>query len=229
VIATARRQAELEQPSGGLRVLGHELKNALSAASFHLDLLSGADGDALARDRIDAVRDAVAQALGLSEQLASEQPARPAGVELAAATRQCARLAGPAVERRGRLLAEIPERVGEIALDEVEARQLVLNLLLNAAEAIGPGGSVRLTLRPGRSDGGIDLEVSDDGIGMCAETLASACAPGVTSKPDGMGLGLFRVRELAEQAGGTLRIQSTAGAGTRVTLELPRIGRRSGR
>lgn len=224
------RRPDLDELSelGDLRELGgvealaklrHELKNALSAASIHLDLL--ADGGGASPDRIDAVRDALAQALGLSDRLCGGRIPRDAVVELAELVRQCVRLARPAVERAGSLDASIPARIGRVHLDEIEAREMVLNLLLNAGEALEPGGHVRVSIESARAGKAVRLVIADDGVGIAADALDRVLVPGVTSRPDGSGLGLPRARELAEKAGGRLWISSELGVGTAVFVELP--------
>jgi signal transduction histidine kinase len=207
----------------GLHVVRHELKNALSAASMHLELLARSRGPEVARDRIEAVRDALDQALGLSERLTGEQAAGTAACcEIGLLVRQCVRLARPLIERRGELVQSLPSYVGEIALGEIETRELLLNLLINAGQALTVAGHVRVSARV--VDGRVLLVVEDDGVGMSEETLERAFVSGFSSKPDGTGYGLPRVQDLVEKVGGQVRVQSSPGLGTRVELELPLAG-----
>jgi signal transduction histidine kinase len=203
-----------------LRVVRHELKNALSAASVHLELLASNAAPEIELDRIEAVRDALDQALGLSDRLADDAyVGSGARADIALVVRQCARLAQPLVERRGELAHSIPSYVGEIALGEVEAREVILNLLINAAQALVADGHVRVSARA--EAGCAVVVVEDDGVGMSEEALERAFVPGFTSKPGGSGYGLARVKDLVQKLEGRIRIQSAPGRGTRIELELP--------
>jgi len=206
----------------GLRVVRHELRNALSAASVHLDLLTRSGHVDAEVERLDAIRDALDQALGLSDRLASLPPApRAERAEVGSIVRQCSRLARPLVEARGTLAQDLPEQIGEIRLSEVEGREILLNLLLNAAEAIGQGGRVEVSARVVDDASAAEIVVRDDGAGMDEAVLARAAEPGFSTRPDGSGEGLARATELAQQAGGALGIDSAPGSGTRVTVRLP--------
>jgi two-component system cell cycle sensor histidine kinase/response regulator CckA len=113
--------------------------------------------------------------------------------------------------------------------DEME--QVVLNLLLNARDASPSGGVIQVSVGRGRlerladlsSSSSIVLAVRDHGVGMSPEVQALATEPFFTTKSheSGSGLGLTTVLASVERAGGTLRIESTLGAGTTVTIALP--------
>lgn len=100
-------------------------------------------------------------------------------------------------------------------------QQAVSVLIRNAFDASKPDGLVDLRIR--REDGHVVFEVEDRGAGMTDEVLRRAGQPFFTTKPpgQGMGLGLFLVRLVAERAGGTFRLHSTPGVGTRSELHLP--------
>ncbi len=106
-----------------------------------------------------------------------------------------------------------------IAADENQLEQLLVNLLMNAAQASAPGGLVRLTA-VGDADG-VQLVVQDHGCGMTPEVLRRALEPFFTTKARGTGLGLPICRKIAEAHGGRLSLRSTPGVGTEVTVELP--------
>lgn len=97
----------------------------------------------------------------------------------------------------------------------------VANLVRNAFDA-SPGGRVTLSVVPA-PNGGVRLTVEDAGSGMPADVLARAGEPFFTTKPpgQGLGLGLFLARSLADRLGGRFEIDSAPGAGTRVSIELP--------
>jgi signal transduction histidine kinase len=103
----------------------------------------------------------------------------------------------------------------------------ILNLALNARDAMPKGGVLSITVSPRRERNsdvlGLVLCVSDDGDGMARETMARALDPFFTTKTGarGAGLGLAMVRRFAEENGGTVSLESSLGLGTTVTLWLP--------
>lgn len=120
------------------------------------------------------------------------------------------------IERTGRL-----ERA-PVALDHESLKQLYLNLILNALEAMPQGGhlTVLLAERAGR----IEVGIADDGEGIPPGTLKRLGSPFFTTRATGSGLGLFLVRRLVESAGGELKIQSELGRGTTCMVRFPRAG-----
>jgi signal transduction histidine kinase len=107
-----------------------------------------------------------------------------------------------------------------VRLDSESLKQVFLNLLINALDAMPRGGTIRI-----RETGVADrweVVIADDGEGVAAEVLAQLGRPFVTSKPQGSGLGWFLSRRLARGAGGDLAIESAPGRGTTCTLRLPR-------
>jgi signal transduction histidine kinase len=98
--------------------------------------------------------------------------------------------------------------------------QVVVNLVTNAAQAIGDGGRVAVALEP---DGDrVRLTVEDDGAGMSPEVAARAFEPFFTTRPAlGIGLGLPIVQGIVERHGGTVSLETRDGAGTRVRVSLP--------
>lgn len=117
--------------------------------------------------------------------------------------------------RRGALPAAAPVR-----LDNESLKQLYLNLILNALDAMPRGGT--LTVETAERPGRFEVTIADDGEGMSPETLRRLGSPFFTTKAAGSGLGLFLARRLAAAAGGELRIRSEAGRGTTCLLRLPR-------
>jgi signal transduction histidine kinase len=120
-------------------------------------------------------------------------------------------------------------------VDPVELEQAVINLVLNARDALPHGGEIRITteqveqrsgtagsLRPGRY---VALGISDDGTGMDEETRARLFEPFFTTKEPGrgLGLGLSLVRSCVTRAGGEVHVRSRLGAGTTVELMLPEL------
>ncbi len=98
-------------------------------------------------------------------------------------------------------------------------RQVLLNLVKNAIEAAGGGG--RVEVRIGRSQGGVELSVSDSGPGIPATARHRLFEPFFTTKPGGTGLGLAVSQAIARAHGGTIEAGAAPGGGARFTLRLP--------
>ena len=106
-----------------------------------------------------------------------------------------------------------------VRLDRETFRSAVLNLLLNAVQAMEGGG--QLVVRTRSAGLGVVLELIDTGPGMDAETLAKVFRAFYTTKQGGSGLGLPTARKIVEAHGGTIDIESAPGRGTKVTIWLP--------
>lgn len=113
----------------------------------------------------------------------------------------------------------LPRDLPALAADEHQLEQLLMNLLLNAAQASNAGGVVRLAAAA--RDSGVQITIEDRGCGMTVEVTRRALEPFFTTKARGTGLGLPICRKIVEAHGGRLAIRSTPGEGTEVTVELP--------
>ena len=110
-----------------------------------------------------------------------------------------------------------------VRCDPVGLRRAVLNLVLNARDAMGGNGIVGIDARA-LAHGEVELRVVDDGIGMSRATLARVFDPFFTTKTEGLGgIGLPMVERFVRDAGGTIAIDSEPGIGTTITLRLPAI------
>jgi signal transduction histidine kinase len=117
----------------------------------------------------------------------------------------------------------------EILLDRTRFRQVLVNLIDNAAQAMtdadwAPGDDRERTITVGTVAAGphLRLSVTDNGPGIAADKLTKIFEPLFTTKVKGVGLGLPTVRKLVEQHGGTIDVESTVGEGTTFTVWLPR-------
>jgi PAS domain S-box-containing protein len=105
--------------------------------------------------------------------------------------------------------------------DPEKLKQVILNLVVNALEAMKDGGALRVRVACGPGDE-VELAVADTGTGIDAASLAQVFDPFFTTKEAGTGLGLSIVRKIVDQHRGEIRIDSESGVGTRVTVTLPR-------
>ncbi|MDB4970764.1 MAG: integral rane sensor signal transduction histidine kinase [Myxococcales bacterium] len=126
---------------------------------------------------------------------------------------------------RVKLEVELAEDVPLVMADAGALKQVVLNLMINAMQALkGSGGRVQVMGRR-TSDGGAEVQVRDDGPGVPPEVAAQIFEPFFTTKPDGegTGMGLAVSRGIIEEHGGTLTLDSAPGRGAIFSLRLPGI------
>ena len=119
----------------------------------------------------------------------------------------------------GRVVHEVEGRSASCNIDRDKIRQVVMNLIKNALEAMPQGGV--LSVRVDRTDSGVRLEVRDTGCGI--PDHVDVFAPFATTKRDGTGLGLAVARQLVTAHRGHLTYETTAGCGTRFVVDLPRV------
>lgn len=207
--------------------LAHELNNLLTVVRASVASLGGAQ----ANDDLAAIDDAAQRGARITRRLLSisrhdeivrVRQSLPA--VLSDIQRVLPRLVPPAVR------LHVPDTVPPVAVDvDIDAVQhALLNLVLNAREAIGAEGSIALLVQEETVDGvaGVTIAVRDDGRGMSADLLARATEPFVTTRAahEGTGLGLTIVRRTMEQHGGRLRLTSEPGVGTTAALWFPVVG-----
>lgn len=205
--------------------LAHEIRNPLNAAVLQLHLLGRAVGkisdDALKDPMLSRV-DVVASELRRLERLVTEflelarpRPPQRERVDLSEVVRQVLDLEAEAIDAQEvSLEAVLPPRA--LVLGDVEKlKQVVLNLVVNALDAMPSGGDLRAHIEPRGTR--IVLTLSDTGGGIEASHLSEIFDPFFTTKAAGTGLGLAIVRKLVEQHGGSIDVQSKLGEGTTVT------------
>jgi signal transduction histidine kinase len=134
------------------------------------------------------------------------------------------RLIGEDIE----LVTRLADDLGMVKIDPAHAQQIILNLLVNARDAMPDGGRVTLTTRNLRqldpaAASQIELEVHDTGCGMDLATRARAFQPFFTTKKPGAGsgLGLATIASIVQQGEGTVTVESEPGKGARVVVRLP--------
>jgi two-component system, cell cycle sensor histidine kinase and response regulator CckA len=208
--------------------IAHHLKNRLTAILGFCDLILDGDGEHVPgawRQDVGQIRDNAFKASALVCQLLSDgvvdartPPVLDVAVALASMAPTLRRLSGPGIHVQMDMsaLGHAPVRIAPEAFEQV-----VLNLVSNAADASPPGG--RVSVRARRIDGRaatVVIEVADKGGGIPDACRERMFEPFVTTKTNGRGtgLGLSIVREIVEAAGGTVRLDNIAGAGTMATV-----------
>ena len=123
--------------------------------------------------------------------------------------------AGPHI----RLQRELAPRLPTLTGDEEKLTQVVLNLAINAAQAMPGGGVVHLSAR--ERDGGVQVQVVDQGVGIPGEILSKVFDPFFTTKDSGTGLGLPVVHQIVTQHGGSVSVERNRDRGSTFTLFFP--------
>lgn len=205
--------------------LAHEIKNPLAIIRGSAERLGKLDIEArrmadFVIEETDRLSRTVARYLQFARGTPEGSPGDP-GDAIASLGATLDLLEGELVARGIRLdRAGVFPAAAPVALDNESLKQLYLNLILNALEAMEQGGQLRVAAaeRLGR----IEVSLADSGPGIPAEVLRRLGSPFFTTKATGSGLGLFLAQRLAQSAGGDLKITSVAGQGTTCTIRLPK-------
>jgi two-component system NtrC family sensor kinase len=204
--------------------VAHEVGNPLSGILGYLSLLRSRARDASVRELLDPIEGEVQRidriVRGLLD-LGRPPEGLPQPVELAALAATCVQLVGATPELKDvKVEVDIPSTVVARA-DPGPLSQVMLNLLLNAGQAMGGQGRVRLS--GARDDRTVRLDVEDEGPGLTPEVAARMFEPFFTTRGagQGTGLGLAVSLHLAHSMGGQLRGENRVEGGARFTLELP--------
>jgi len=229
----SQKMEALGQLTGGV---AHDFNNLLTPIVGSLDLLQRrGTGDARERRMIAGALLSAERAKTLVQRLlafARRQPLRPTGVDLAQLVEGMAELitrtSGPHVS----LEIDIEPGLPPVQTDPNQLEMAILNLAVNARDAMEKGGTLTIAARVDEVDNGhselqpgryVRVSVKDTGVGMDEETLARAVEPFFSTKGigKGTGLGLSMVHGLVAQLGGTISISSEVNVGTTVELWLP--------
>jgi signal transduction histidine kinase len=229
---TAQLQRQLQQ-SQKLEALGklaggvaHDFNNLLMAVGGYADALSRHE-DAPVRDIARSLKGLRRRAAGLTEHLvafAKKGMTQPRNLELSRAVSESPRLLTHLIEPSIRLLVNAPAPAF-IYADPAQIEQVLLNLAINARDAMPQGGTLTISCQLREETGRVELRVADTGHGMDEATRRAAFEPFFTTKPrtHGTGLGLALVHGIVEASGGTIRLESTPGCGTEFTLSWPAL------
>jgi signal transduction histidine kinase len=212
--------------------IAHEVKNPLAGIEVMAGLLRRKVPDAPEAQAVltDIIAEAKMANAIVQEVLEFVRPIRlqVERTTVAAAVQSAALLAETKV-RRGDIVVDVqvPAALPEIEGDHHQLAQLFTNLLVNAYEAMGGKGRVRITAETISVDDGLErrdailIKVSDEGPGMSPDVADRVFNAFFTTKPQGSGLGLAIVRKIVDAHDGTIDLQTTVGQGTTIRVTLP--------
>ena len=229
-LARADKLASIGQMTAGVM---HEIGNPLAAIKTKIQVAEeeGAICNDCVQLRSEVIGevDRLASFLRSFSRLAKVPRAEFERLALEETVRSIARLMSPELQRR-RLALRWESEPGTPLIDgnSNQIGQLLINLILNAAEATPRSGVIRIRVRPAPSEVGTTLqrvgaaiEVTDDGVGIRPEDLERIFDQFFTTKAEGTGLGLAICREIVEDHGGTITVRSERGKGTEVRVVFP--------
>jgi signal transduction histidine kinase/CheY-like chemotaxis protein len=234
--AHAERMQTLGQLAAGI---SHDFNNILTAVHGSAALIDQHSGDAMAVHRFTGViLDAACRGRSITRRLlcfARREEVLPQRVDPGPVLEAVSEIAEHTLGRQVSVRLECPAGLPPLMADRAQLETALLNLAINARDAMAAGGILTLTAametvfdnaphRLGLPPGGyIRLSVTDTGVGMDPTVLSRVLEPFFTTKPEGhgTGLGLSMAKTFAEQSGGGLAIDSTLGTGTMVSLWLP--------
>jgi PAS domain S-box-containing protein len=234
----AQKLESVGKLTGGI---AHDFNNVLHIIGGNVQLLQLLSGhDERIKKRLVSVQDAVDRGAKLSSQLlafARKQPLQPVAVNARRVLHNMDDLLQRAIGEQVTIsIASAPGLWNSLA-DPGHLENVILNLAINARDAMPAGGTLKIdlrnvTLRTDQAPGWIDaipgdyvrLAISDSGVGMPPEVMALAFEPFFTTKPvgQGTGLGLSMAYGFVKQSNGHIHIESEAGQGTTVVIHLPR-------
>ena len=223
--------AELSQRSALAAVgefaasLAHEIRNGLTSVRVDLQraakkLPSDAPSHDLVARSLTSIASLNATVTG-ALRVARGGSMTPHSVDLGAVLAEAAESAAPSFASSGATLdlADAGRNAASVPGDSAALQQMFVNLLLNSAQALQPGGRTRVAMR--RENSHVLVSVSDDGRGIAAADLPRVFEPFYTTRPGGTGLGLWLAKQIAVAHGGELTLASAFGKGTTVVVTLP--------
>lgn len=214
------RKAALGNMAAGI---AHEIRNPLTTISTTVHGLKRSEPDPERQEMFDVISSEIARVdTTVGEFLEYARPSEPQkdNVLIKEVFSSIKTLIATSAREKNVVVNISGQSNLELILDQAHCRQILLNLALNAIEAMPEGG--HLGMRTYRDNGHAVLVVSDDGVGMNEDTLKRVLRPFFTTRSGGSGLGLSVTNQLVEANGGTMNIESEAGVGTTVTITFPR-------
>jgi signal transduction histidine kinase len=204
--------------------LAHEIRNPLTGIKLHLQLLAERSGPRELPRLQQLLGEVQRLELLVSStlMLGAEQPLATAAVDLAELVADVLDLMQPSLEHRGIAVQRVQGELPPVEADRTRLRQALLNLVVNAADAMPHGGRLQVSTGPDAAARRALIAVEDSGPGVSDELRARLETDPRSTKPFGLGLGLVVCRDVAAAHGGELTIgRSTALGGARFVIALP--------
>jgi PAS domain S-box-containing protein len=233
-LAQAQKMEAIGQLTGGI---AHDFNNLLMIVSGHAEMLRRRVSEPKGVQGLDAISNAARRGECLTRQLLTfsrRQPLNPVAVDLRQRVETMRPMLGSSLRGNITLTVDIPSDVWPVKVDVAELELALVNIAVNARDAMPQGGSFTISARNmavpqgGRArplaDDHVEIALSDTGTGIPPEVIKKIFDPFFTTKEvgKGTGLGLSQVYGFANQSRGAINVQSQVGQGTIITLYLPR-------
>jgi PAS domain S-box-containing protein len=229
-LAESQKLDALGQLTGGV---AHDFNNLLMVIGGSAQVLKKYAGDEKSQRAVQAIESAAKRGAALTSQLltfARRQNVNPQTIRLSERIDAVREVLNMGVGGAVQLTTDVKDDVWPIKVDVAELETALVNLTINARDAMPDGGAIRISVENVRLDDDVnqgdfvEIRVSDTGSGIPPDIVQKVFDPFFTTKPvgKGTGLGLSQVHGFAYQAGGLVAVSSELGKGTTVTISLPR-------
>ena len=222
--------------------VAHDFNNILAVVQGCAEAaLEHVDTQSAARTEIEEIRRAAASGVALTRQLllfSRKNTIEPVAINVNEVIRPLAEMLRRLIGEHIEVITHLDGDVGQVLVDPGSIEQVVMNLVVNARDAMPMGGTLTIrtasasldakfarTHRLGRPGPVVSIAVADSGHGLSPEEQARIFEPFFTTKSPGQGtgLGLATVHSIVQDAGGWVVVESSAGRGTTFTVYLPRV------
>jgi signal transduction histidine kinase len=210
------------------RSVAHEIRNPLNLILLSVEQLphlfqGGAADRKRAEKLMGTIKSEISRISGIIQnflEYAHTQALARTSDSILDLLQSTATLVGPqAVKQRVDLKVEVEKNLGPVPHDPNQMRQALLNLIVNALQAMPRGG--RLVLSAERQKSWVHIQVADQGVGISSENLEKIFEPDFSTKAGGNGIGLALVKRISEQHGGRVAVSSRVGQGSQFSIWIP--------
>ncbi|MCA9174599.1 MAG: response regulator [Planctomycetales bacterium] len=208
--------------------VAHDVNNSLAAIVCFAEVAaSSVPKNSPLAEYLAHILDATVLATGTTKGLltfSGEEPGEKKSCDLGQVVSSCGEFLRRILPASVELVLRMPGQATNVVIDQSQIKQVIMNLVVNARDALPSGGVIVLSLEPSSSPPGyLLLSVADDGVGMSDEVRQRVFDPFFTTKKrgQGTGLGLSIVHGIIEDHGGTVEVVSEVGTGTTIKMMLP--------
>jgi two-component system, cell cycle sensor histidine kinase and response regulator CckA len=231
----AQKMEVVGRLAGGV---AHDFNNLLTVVMASCQMLYVRAGQRLElKGYVDNIQIAAQRGAALSRRLlafSKQQAVDARPIDVRTVVTELERMVRSVVSENIQVIVDLPQVASVVSCDQGQLEQVLLNMVLNARDAMPKGGALTLRARvlgldatdPGprpSPTGWVAVSVIDTGVGMSAETAARVFEPFFTTKEHGTGLGLATAHQIARDLGGEITLSSKPGQGSVFTLWLPRM------
>ncbi len=229
-VATNEKSDALARMAMGV---AHDFRNILTVIQNCTEVMYLSEQSAAVQMNCSLIIQAVARGTQIVKELAEfgkSVPTQPTVLNVNEQIQLFMPIIRAAIGAQYQIDLQMDERLGKVLIDKNLFERILLNLVMNAREALPYGGTIDIVARklilPGmKSHDRVAIEVRDHGCGMSEQTKKRIFEPFFTTKSKGMGLGMPIIARFIERAGGTIEIDSTVDVGTTVRLLFPLVAR----